>query len=78
MALITGADSGIGRAVALLYAREGADVAIVHLPEETVDADQVRGEVEREGRPACCCPATSRIRRSAARPSSGPWPNWAG
>ncbi|MDX3513221.1 SDR family oxidoreductase [Streptomyces caniscabiei] len=56
MALITGADSGIGRAVALLYAREGADVAIVHLPEETVDADQVRGEVEREGRPCLLLP----------------------
>ncbi|MDX2602592.1 SDR family oxidoreductase [Streptomyces caniscabiei] len=50
VALITGGDSGIGRAVALLYAREGADVAIVHLPDETVDADQIRGEVEGEGR----------------------------
>ncbi len=38
-ALITGGDSGIGRAVAIAFAREGADVAIVHLPEEQEDAD---------------------------------------
>jgi NAD(P)-dependent dehydrogenase (short-subunit alcohol dehydrogenase family) len=49
-ALITGGDSGIGRAVALIYAREGADVAIVYLPEEQPDAEATRRAVEATGR----------------------------
>ena len=49
-ALITGGDSGIGRAVALLFAREGADVAITALPEERSDAVETRHAVENEGR----------------------------
>ncbi|MDQ4123613.1 MAG: SDR family oxidoreductase [Acidobacteriota bacterium] len=51
-ALITGGDSGIGRAVALLYAKEGADVAIVYLPEEQPDAEETKIAVEAEG---CRC-----------------------
>lgn len=49
-ALITGGDSGIGAAVAIAYAREGADVAIVHLPEEQSDADHVLELVRAAGR----------------------------
>ena len=47
--IITGGDSGIGRAVAVLFAREGADVAIVYLNEHS-DAEETRQHVEREGR----------------------------
>jgi hypothetical protein len=49
VALITGGDSGIGRAVAVLYAREGAHVAITHLPEEQPDADETKKAVEAAG-----------------------------
>src|SRR6185312_14952439 len=55
VAIITGADSGIGRAVAVLYAREGADVAIVYLNEHE-DAEETRRAVESEGRRAILIP----------------------
>lgn len=48
--LITGGDSGIGRAVAVLFAREGSDVTIVYLPEEQADAEETKAMVEKEGR----------------------------
>lgn len=49
-ALITGGDSGIGRAAAIAYAREGADVVINYLPDEQSDADEVIALIEAEGR----------------------------
>jgi NAD(P)-dependent dehydrogenase (short-subunit alcohol dehydrogenase family) len=52
VAVITGGDSGIGRAVAVLFAREGADVAILHLTGEEGDAETVVKAVEAEGRRA--------------------------
>lgn len=51
-ALITGGDSGIGRAVAIAFAREGADVAIAHMPEEEQDAASTLSLVEAAGRRA--------------------------
>ncbi|AOR80641.1 oxidoreductase [Sphingomonas sp. LH128] len=55
-ALITGADSGIGRAAAIAYAREGADVAISYLPSEAADAAEVVKLIEAEGRTAVDLP----------------------
>ncbi len=55
-ALITGADSGIGAAVAIAFAREGADVAINYLPAEESDAQWVKGIIEGEGRTAVLLP----------------------
>ena len=55
-ALVTGGDSGIGRAAAIAYAREGADVAINYLPSEERDARQVIELIEAEGRKAIAIP----------------------
>jgi NAD(P)-dependent dehydrogenase (short-subunit alcohol dehydrogenase family) len=52
VALITGGDSGIGRAVAVLFAREGADVAFTYLPQEESDANETLRAIEDEGRTA--------------------------
>lgn len=62
VALITGGDSGIGRAIAVLYAREGADVAIAYLNEHE-DAEATKSAVEREGRRCLLLPGD--VRRSA-------------
>lgn len=59
-ALITGGDSGIGRAVAIAYAREGADVAINYLPEEEDDAREVIDLIKKAGRNAVALPGDIR------------------
>jgi hypothetical protein len=65
-ALITGGDSGIGRAVAIAFAREGADVAINYLPDEQSDADTTKALIEGAGRRAVLVPGST-----AERPQVG-------
>ena len=55
-ALLTGADSGIGRAAAIAFAREGADVAIGYLPAEQKDAEEVANYIRQAGRKAVLLP----------------------
>ena len=66
-ALITGGDSGIGRATAIAYAREGADVAIAYHPDEESDARTVIGLIEAEGRKAVALPADLRDETAARK-----------
>ncbi len=79
-ALITGGDSGIGRAVAIAYAREGADVAINYLPDEEQDAAEVIKLIEAEGRKAIAIPGrySLRILLPAAGKGSGDETRWSG
>ena len=66
VALITGGDSGIGRAVAIAYAREGADVAISYLADEQADAEETRAWVEKAGRRCLLLPGDIRDRDHCA------------
>jgi hypothetical protein len=70
--LVTGGDSGIGRAVAVLAAREGANVAIVYLPQEQSDAEETAGAIRKEARRALLISGMSRIQNSASEQSRRP------
>jgi NAD(P)-dependent dehydrogenase (short-subunit alcohol dehydrogenase family) len=58
VAIVTGGDSGIGRAVSVMFAREGADVAIIYLPDEQSDAEETQQTIHAEGRRAILLPGT--------------------
>jgi NAD(P)-dependent dehydrogenase (short-subunit alcohol dehydrogenase family) len=60
VALVTGGDSGIGRAVAVLFAREGADIAIIYLDEEQSDAEETETAIKKEGGRALLLPGDVR------------------
>lgn len=60
VAIVTGADSGIGRAVAIAFAKEGADVVLGYLPEEEPDAVEVVAVIEKVGRKAVAVPGDIR------------------
>ncbi|RYZ20533.1 MAG: SDR family oxidoreductase [Chitinophagaceae bacterium] len=66
-ALITGGDSGMGRAAAIAYAREGADVAINYHPDEEPDAREVIALIEKEGRKAVALPADIRTEEACTQ-----------
>lgn len=64
-AFVTGGDSGIGRATAIAFAKEGADVAINYLPEEQHDAEQTQKEVESAGRTCVLLPGDIQDEKTA-------------
>ena len=66
-ALITGGDSGMGRAAAIAYAREGADVAINYFPNKQPDADEVIALIKEAGRLAFALPGDLRDEKCSAR-----------
>ncbi|HSS12335.1 MAG TPA: SDR family NAD(P)-dependent oxidoreductase, partial [Rhizomicrobium sp.] len=66
-ALITGGDSGMGRAAAIAFAREGADVAINYFPSEQEDADQVIALIRQSGRTALAIPGDLQDRNFCRR-----------
>jgi NAD(P)-dependent dehydrogenase (short-subunit alcohol dehydrogenase family) len=66
-ALVTGGDSGIGRAAAIAFAREGADVAINYYPTEEPDAQEVKALIEATGRKAVLLPADIRTERACTK-----------
>ena len=66
-ALITGGDSGIGRAVAIAFAREGADVAINYMEAEEEDAQDTAGWIEKAGRTAVLVPGDLRDEQTCAQ-----------
>ncbi|WP_062014428.1 SDR family oxidoreductase [Aureimonas sp. AU4] len=67
VALITGGDSGIGKAVAIAYAREGADVAISYLVDEQIDAEETKAWVEKAGQRCLLLPGDIRDRDHCRR-----------
>lgn len=66
-ALVTGGDSGMGRAAAIAFAREGADVAIAYLPDEEPDAREVVALIRQAGRKAVAIPGDLRDRNYCAK-----------
>ena len=74
-ALITGGDSGMGRAAAIAFAREGADVAINYFPNEEEDAQQVLSLIEEAGRIGARFDASCAVcaLRSRLRSTNGPF-----